>query len=139
MRRRILDGSSGIINLLQGGLRLEASNVIGLKSPGVPSVVNDALTDLLRDGARQMLALAVEAEVREFLLQHRSHQMIDGDSVWCVTATCRSAPSKPVWVTLKSRHHGSGTGPRRSDSAQRYCRRICGARGLLKNCCHGCI
>jgi transposase-like protein len=38
----------------------------------VPSAVNDALTDLLRDGARQMLALAVEAEVQEFLARYQA-------------------------------------------------------------------
>lgn len=53
---------------------MKQDNVIGLKSPGVPSAVSDALTELLRDGARQMLASAVEAEVQEFLLQHRSHR-----------------------------------------------------------------
>ena len=53
---------------------MKQDNVIGLKSPGVPSAVSDALTELLRDGARQMLSLAVEAEVQEFLLRHRSHQ-----------------------------------------------------------------
>jgi putative transposase len=36
--------------------------------------VNDALTDLLRDGARQMLAAAVEAEVQEFLSRHQALQ-----------------------------------------------------------------
>ena len=53
---------------------MKQDNVIGLKNPGVPSAVSDALTELLRDGARQMLASAVEAEVQEFLLRHRSHQ-----------------------------------------------------------------
>jgi transposase-like protein len=38
----------------------------------VASAVNDALTDLLREGARQMLALAVEAEVREFLARYQA-------------------------------------------------------------------
>lgn len=51
---------------------LKQDNVIGLKSPGVPSAVSDALTDLLRDGARQMLAAAVEAEVQEFLVRHQA-------------------------------------------------------------------
>jgi putative transposase len=51
---------------------LKQDNVIGLKSPGVPSAVSDALTDLLRDGARQMLAVAVEAEVQEFLARHHA-------------------------------------------------------------------
>jgi hypothetical protein len=51
---------------------MKQDNVIGLKSPGVPSAVSDALTDLLRDGARQMLATAVEAEVEEFLARHQA-------------------------------------------------------------------
>jgi transposase-like protein len=38
----------------------------------VPSAVSDALTDLLRDGARQMLAAAVEAEVQEFLARQQA-------------------------------------------------------------------
>ena len=53
---------------------MKQDNVIGLKNPGVPSAVSDALTELLRDGARQMLASAVEAEVQEFLLRHRLQQ-----------------------------------------------------------------
>jgi hypothetical protein len=38
----------------------------------VPSAVSDALADLLRDGARQMPAAAVEAEVQEFLTRHQA-------------------------------------------------------------------
>ncbi len=53
---------------------MKQDNVIGLQSPGVPSAVTDALTDLLRDGARQMLAAAVEAEVQEFLARHQGLQ-----------------------------------------------------------------
>jgi transposase-like protein len=40
----------------------------------VPSAATDALTDLLRDGARQMLAAAIEAEVQEFLARHQGLQ-----------------------------------------------------------------
>jgi transposase-like protein len=40
----------------------------------VPSAPTDALTDLLRDGARQMLAAAIEAEVQEFLARHQGLQ-----------------------------------------------------------------
>lgn len=53
---------------------MKQDNVIGLKSPGVPSAPTDALTDLLRDGARQMLAAAIEAEVQEFLARHQGLQ-----------------------------------------------------------------
>lgn len=46
-------------------------NVIGLNNPGNPRAVTDALTELLRDGARKMLVAAIEAEIQEFLMQHQ--------------------------------------------------------------------
>jgi putative transposase len=49
-------------------------NVLELKKPGVSSVVRDALTEVLRDGARTLLAQAVEAEVVEFLARYRGEQ-----------------------------------------------------------------
>ena len=49
-------------------------NVLGLKKPGVSSAVRDALTEVLRDGARSLLAQAVEAEVTEFLTRHQGEQ-----------------------------------------------------------------
>jgi putative transposase len=41
-------------------------NVIGFKKP---AAVNDLLTEVIRQGSRQLLAAAVEAEVEEFLSQ----------------------------------------------------------------------
>jgi putative transposase len=41
-------------------------NVIGFKKP---EAVNDLLTEVIRQGSRQLLAAAVEAEVEEFLSQ----------------------------------------------------------------------
>lgn len=38
---------------------------------GNPTLVDDPLTDILRQGARKLLAQAVEAEVESFLTQHR--------------------------------------------------------------------
>src|ERR1700681_2580630 len=49
-------------------------NVLELKKPGVSSAVRDALTDVLRDGARNLLAQAVESEVTEFLARHQGEQ-----------------------------------------------------------------
>ena len=46
-------------------------NVVELKNPGVASAVADALTEVLRAGARRLLAQAIETEVVEFLGQHR--------------------------------------------------------------------
>jgi len=45
-------------------------NVFALKNPGVANGVRDALTEVLREGARSLLAQAVEAEVAEFLARH---------------------------------------------------------------------
>lgn len=44
-------------------------NVIELKKP---ETISDLLTEVLRNGARQLLTAAVEAEVEEFLNQHNS-------------------------------------------------------------------
>ena len=45
-------------------------NVFALKNPAVPNEVRDALTEVLREGARTLLAQAIEAEVAEFLTRH---------------------------------------------------------------------
>jgi hypothetical protein len=106
---------------------LKQDNVIGLKSPGVPSAVSDALTELLRDGARQMLALAVEAEVQEFLLRHRSHQD-EGRRQRLVRNGY--LPERTLQTGLGAigvRAPGLETGAKRSNSARRYCRHICDA------------
>jgi putative transposase len=49
-------------------------NVFALKNPAVPNEVRDALTDVLREGARTLLAQAIEAEVAEFLTRHGEHR-----------------------------------------------------------------
>lgn len=46
------------------------NTVIELQNPGIPVPASDALTDVLREGARRMLMEAVEAEVQEFLTRH---------------------------------------------------------------------
>ena len=45
-------------------------NVFALKNPAVPNVVHDVLTEVLQEGARTLLAQAIEAEVTEFLARH---------------------------------------------------------------------
>jgi putative transposase len=49
---------------------VSTNTVIGFENPGVAAPVVDALTEVLRTGARQLLAQAVEAEVTDFLAQH---------------------------------------------------------------------
>lgn len=46
---------------------MRKDNIIALKKP---AVVTDLLTEVLRNGARQLLAAAVEMEVKDFLHQH---------------------------------------------------------------------
>jgi len=52
--------------------------VIRLKSPGTPGTVQDALTEVLREGARQLLASAIEAEVAAFLERFQSEKTSAG-------------------------------------------------------------
>ena len=44
---------------------------VELKNPGVPGEVRDALTDVLRQGAHQLLTQAIETEVAEVLAPYR--------------------------------------------------------------------
>jgi putative transposase len=48
---------------------VEEDNVVDYRNPGVPLPVADALTEVLRRGARELLQQAVEAEVAEALAQ----------------------------------------------------------------------
>lgn len=50
---------------------MSKDNVLALRNPGIAGEVSDILTQVLRDGAQQMLARAIEAEVAEFLERHR--------------------------------------------------------------------
>src|SRR6266542_1445024 len=45
--------------------------VVEYRNPGVALPVADALTEVLRSGARELLQQAVEAEVAEFITRHR--------------------------------------------------------------------
>ena len=48
---------------------MKKDNVIALKKP---ETIKDVLTEVIRSGARQLLAAAIEAEVEEFLTAHNS-------------------------------------------------------------------
>jgi putative transposase len=48
---------------------VEEDNVVDYRNPGVPLPVADALTEVLRRGARELLQQAVEAEVAEAMAQ----------------------------------------------------------------------
>ena len=55
---------------------MEQDKVVDLRIPG--AFQEDALTTVLRDGARRLLAQAVEAEVAAFLAQHASQVTGEG-------------------------------------------------------------
>ena len=63
------------------------TNVFQLSQPG--SFI-DPLTEVLRDGARALLAQAVEAEVATLLSRYADATSKDG---WCAMDICRSARS----------------------------------------------
>jgi len=51
---------------------MSKDNLIAFQSSESSASFNDALTELVRKGARQIIAQAVEAELAEFLTQHQS-------------------------------------------------------------------
>ena len=68
------------------------------------SVVTDAqahdelrldLDAIVREGARRMLAAALEAEVDDYLAAHAAERDERGRRWWCATATPASARSRP--------------------------------------------
>ena len=50
---------------------MKKDNIVNVKKP---ETVSDLLTEVLRNGAKNLLAAAVEAEVDEFLLQHNQNK-----------------------------------------------------------------
>lgn len=63
-------------------------NVIQLIQPGI---FDDQLTEDLRNGARALLAKAVEAEIADFLGQHADLKTGTATSGSSALVTCRSA------------------------------------------------
>jgi hypothetical protein len=53
---------------------MNEDKVIQFKSPGTPGAVPDVLTEVLREGARQLLTSAIEAEVAAFLERFQSEK-----------------------------------------------------------------
>src|SRR5882724_1947106 len=50
---------------------VKEDSLVEYRNPGIALPVADALTEVLRSGARELLQEAVEAEVAEFVLRHR--------------------------------------------------------------------
>ena len=66
------------------------TNVFQLSQPGTFA---DPLTEILRDGARALLAQAVEAEVGALLSRHADEVPTMAANGWCATDICPSARS----------------------------------------------
>ena len=67
---------------------MSIDNLIKLSLPGA---FNDQLTEVLRNGARALLAKAVEAEVADFLDNMLICRPRTVGAASCVTATCPRA------------------------------------------------
>jgi putative transposase len=68
----------------------------------------DALTDLLRTGARQLIQQAVEAELAEFMTQYTDRFLDNGRAVVVLTAINRNARSRPALGRLRSSYRKYG-------------------------------
>ena len=60
-----------------------------------PEVVDDPLTEVLRAGARRLLAQAIEAEAEAFLAGMAERRLADGHPGSFGTARALNAPSRP--------------------------------------------
>ena len=117
-------------------------NVIQLIQPGI---FDDQLTEVLRNGARALLAKAVEAEVADFLGQHADLKTSDGHQ-----RVVRHGH-------LPEREVMTGIGPvavrqprvrdreaaaailAASGSRRRSCRPTCAGQSRSRRCCRSCI
>ena len=67
---------------------MSEANVVTLLQPGSFA---DPLTEVLRNGARALLAQAVEAEVGDFLAKHIDLRTASAWAAWSATGTCQNA------------------------------------------------
>src|SRR5512132_136759 len=86
-------------------------NVVSLRRPD--DRAEDPLTEVLRHGARRLLAQAIEAEVATFLEATPIWSMRRAAGVWSATASCPSAPSRPASARCRCASLGCATVVRR--------------------------
>jgi len=102
-------------------------NVIDLKKP--EPFIDDPITDILRSGARQLLAQALEIEISSFLSQYAVSATIRAGKELHVMGIFLSVKSRPESARFQLRCLVSGIVSRRmsqaeSDSAPPYYRHI---------------
>jgi hypothetical protein len=69
----------------------ENSNVVRLRHP---YEIDDPLTNILRSGARQLLAQAIELEAEAFLAEMKGFRLADGETVLSGTVMEPNARSR---------------------------------------------
>jgi hypothetical protein len=116
-------------------------NVVRLIQPGA---FDDQLTEVLRNGARALLAQAVEAEVADFLAKHADmkteygHQRVVRHGHLpereVMTGMARSRSANRAFVIGRRRMMI----PAASGSRRRFCRPKCGARSQSRRCYRSC-
>ena len=102
-----------------------------------------SLDEVLRQGARQMLVKAVEAEVTAYIQAHQHEVDEDGRRLVVRNGHARERTLVSGGGSSRSRPRGSTiaesmSGANASVSLPRSCRRICGARKASKNSSPGC-
>lgn len=103
-------------------------NVISLKKP--ESFVDDQITEILRNGARKLLAQALEAEIDQFTSQYKDLRDESGHQrIVRIMVPRLNVRYKPALDLYPSRPLVSGIGimipPSEFASNQTFCRRIC--------------
>ena len=89
---------------------MSKDNVLALRNPGIANEVPDVLTQVLRDGAQQMLARAIEAEVVEFLERYRFDNDEAGRRRMVRNGYLPQRTTQTGWAILVSKHRGCGIG-----------------------------
>ena len=115
---------------------MSKDNIIKLIQPGN---VDDQLTEILRNGARALLAQAVEAEVADFLGKHADLKTADGHQR---VVSHGHLPEREVMTGIgpsASRvcaiARRTPPIPTASGSLRRSCRPTCAARNPSRRCC----
>jgi hypothetical protein len=115
---------------------MQEDTVVGLPRPS-GTVEDDLLLCVLRDGARQMLMHAIEAEVAAFLAATPIRSTGAGVAAWSAMAMRPSGSSKPA--SAESRCKGLGfatvapTPPPASASPRRCCQPTCAGPGTSRS------
>ena len=117
---------------------MSKDNIIKLIQPGN---VDDQLTEILRNGARALLAQAVEAEVADFLGKHADLKTADGHQR---VVRHGHLPEREVMTGIgpvavrqprvRDREADADLTPTASGSLRRSCRPTCAAQNRSRRC-----